>query len=171
MPYVYAQAKDSSERGLPMLRALFIEFPGDPGSWLVEDQYLLGTDILVAPLMEQGTIERDTYLPPGEWIDYQSGQTYTGGWHTIAGGEIPVVMLVRSGAAIPHMALAQSTAEMDWSELELVVFGAESKEARALVSLPTDNVLHEIVLNGKSGRFVVESNPLAELTTLTVRAP
>ena len=171
MPYIYAQARDSSERGLPMLRALFIEFPNDPGSWLIEDQYLLGTDILVAPLMEQGTIERDVYLPPGGWIDYQSGQTYTGGWHTITGGEIPIVMLVRSGAAIPHMALAQSTAEMDWSELELVVLGAESKEARALVSLPTDNVLHEIALNGESGRFVVESNPLAEHTSLTVRAP
>ena len=73
MPYIYAQAKDSSERGLPMLRALFVEYPDDPGSWLVEDQYLLGSDILVAPLMEEGTTGRDVYLPPGEWVDYQTG--------------------------------------------------------------------------------------------------
>ena len=52
MPYVYAQAKDSSERGLPMLRALFVEYPDDPGSWLVDDQYLFGSSILVAPLMD-----------------------------------------------------------------------------------------------------------------------
>ena len=40
IPYIYAQAKDCSERGLPMLRALFIEFPDDPGAWLVDDEYL-----------------------------------------------------------------------------------------------------------------------------------
>ena len=43
MPYVYAQAKDCSERGLPMLRALFVEYPKDPGAWLVEDEYLFGS--------------------------------------------------------------------------------------------------------------------------------
>jgi alpha-glucosidase (family GH31 glycosyl hydrolase) len=43
MPYIYAQAKDSSERGLPMVRALFIEHPNDPGSWTVEDEYLFGS--------------------------------------------------------------------------------------------------------------------------------
>ena len=43
MPYVYAQAKDSSEHGLPMVRALFVEFPDDPGSWNVDDEYLYGS--------------------------------------------------------------------------------------------------------------------------------
>ena len=66
MPYIYAQAKDSSARGLPMLRALFVEFPEDAGSWSVEDEYLFGSDILVAPLLETGTKGRDVYLPPGQ---------------------------------------------------------------------------------------------------------
>ena len=43
MPYVYAQAKNSSDRGLPMVRALFVEFPHDPGLWTVEDEYLFGS--------------------------------------------------------------------------------------------------------------------------------
>ena len=51
MPYVYAQAKDCSNRGLPMLRALFVEFPHDAGAWLVEDEYMFGSQILVAPLV------------------------------------------------------------------------------------------------------------------------
>jgi alpha-D-xyloside xylohydrolase len=171
MPYIYAQAKDASERGLPMLRALFIEYPGDPGSWLVEDQYLFGSDILVAPLMEEGTTGRDVYLPPGDWVDYQTGQAYAGGWHRIEGGEIPVVMLVRSGAVIPHIALAQSTADMDWSNLELVYFGEGEEEAHGLVCLPSDNVLHEVSLARESGgAFTLESNPLQGQATLTVRA-
>jgi alpha-D-xyloside xylohydrolase len=52
MPYVYAQAKDCSERGLPMVRALLVEFPDDPGAWLVEDEYMFGSQMLVAPLLE-----------------------------------------------------------------------------------------------------------------------
>ncbi|MDD7724805.1 MAG: glycoside hydrolase family 31 protein, partial [Bacteroidales bacterium] len=64
MPYVYAQAKDCSNRGLPMVRALFIEFPDDPGAWNVEDEYMFGSQILVAPLLESGT-ERTCYLPKG----------------------------------------------------------------------------------------------------------
>ena len=48
MPYVYAQAKDCSERGLPMVRALLVEFPQDKGAWLVEDEYMFGSQMLVA---------------------------------------------------------------------------------------------------------------------------
>jgi alpha-D-xyloside xylohydrolase len=169
LPYIYAQSKASSERGLPMLRALFIEYPEDPGSWLVEDQYLFGSDILVAPLMEEGTTGRDVYVPPGQWIDYQTGTAYAGGWHAIEGGEIPVVMLVRGGAVIPHIALAQSTSALDWSALELVPFG-DSKEVRGLVCLPSDGVLHEVVLDRDDGSFALEHNPLEGRTTLSVRA-
>src|SRR5208283_1308965 len=87
MPYVYAQAKDSSQRGLPMVRALFIEYPDDPGSWLVDDEYLFGSSILVAPLLEEGATARNVYLPPGNWIDYQTGTNYSGGWQKIAAGK------------------------------------------------------------------------------------
>jgi alpha-D-xyloside xylohydrolase len=110
MPYVYAQAKLCSREGYPMLRTLFFEYPDDPTAWLIEDQYLFGRDILVAPLMEN-VQSRDVYLPSGLWIDYQSGKTYEGaGWHHIFVGDIPIVMLVREGAAIPRIKLAQSTA-------------------------------------------------------------
>ena len=101
MPYIYAQAKDASERGLPMMRALFVEYPDDPGSWLVEDEYLLGSDLLVAPLLETGMTGRAVYLPPGKWIDYQTAKAYAGGWHQIAAGALPVVVLVRDGAVHP----------------------------------------------------------------------
>ena len=110
MPYIYAQAKDCSERGLPMMRALFIEFPNDPGAWLVDDEYLFGTDLLVAPLFENLT-KRDVYLPTGKWIDYQTGKVYSEGWHNIEAGKIPIVVMVRDGSVIPHIGLAQSTAQ------------------------------------------------------------
>lgn len=148
MPYVYAQAKDCSERGLPMLRALFVEQPDDPTSWLVEDEYLFGRDLLVAPLFEE-TTQRPVYLPPGQWVDYQTGKTYEGGrWHTIAAGEIPIVLLARAGAAIPRAAVAQSTADIDWSSLELAAFGLG--EVEGLVCLPSDGELRRVRVAGGS---------------------
>lgn len=137
MPYVYAQAKDCSNRGLPMVRALFIEFPGDPGAWNVEDEYMFGSQILVAPLLESGT-ERTCYLPKGKWIDYQTGKVYDGGYQTIKAGKIPCVILVRDGSLIPHVPVAQSTAEIKWDKMELKAYKASAKKCSGLVYKPGD---------------------------------
>lgn len=139
MPYVYAQAKECTEKGLPMLRALFVEFPDDPGAWKVDDEYLFGSQILVAPLLESGMTGRTVYLPEGKWIDYQTEKVYEGGWHRIEAGSLPIIMLVRDGSVLPHLKLAQSTAEMDWSKMSLKVYSADKKQAEGLVCLPADS--------------------------------
>ena len=139
MPYVYAQAKECTEKGLPMLRALFVEFPDDPGAWKVDDEYLFGSQILVAPLLESGMTGRTVYLPEGKWIDYQTEKVYEGGWHRIEAGSLPIIMLVRDGSVLPHLKLAQSTSEMDWSKMSLKVYSADKKQAEGLICLPTDN--------------------------------
>ncbi len=167
MPYIYAQAKQSSENGLPMLRALFIEYPNDPGSWLIDDQYLFGSDILVAPLMNDNANSRDLYLPPGNWIDYQTNEIYSGGWHHIEAGEIPVIMLVREGAAIPHAELAQHTRNINWGNINLMVFGDESSAA-GLICLPEDNVLHPVNLEKEGQDYQLTTNPLEGRVNFTI---
>lgn len=144
MPYVYAQAKDCSNRGLPMVRALFIEFPDDPGAWNVEDEYMFGSQMLVAPMMESGT-ERVCYLPEGQWIDYQTGKVYGPGYQTIKAGKIPCVILVRDGSLIPHVPVAQSTAEIRWDKMELKPYRAAAKRCRGLVFRPGDADVTEVV--------------------------
>jgi alpha-D-xyloside xylohydrolase len=168
MPYVYAQAKDSSDRGLPMLRALFIEYPDDPGSWLIDDEYMFGSNLLVAPMLEANTTSRNVYLPPGKWIDYQSRKTHEGGWHKIEAGEIPIVLLVRSGSAIPTIELAQSTAQMDWSNIKLSIFAADKEEATGLICLPADQTLRKLKLSARDGRYLVESDPMDGKAKLSV---
>lgn len=157
MPYIYAQSKHCTETGLPMLRALFVEYPEDPGAWLIDNQYLFGSDILVAPMMENGT-ERDVYLPGGKWIDYQTKEVYSPGWHRIKTGKIPAVILVRDGAVIPHIKLAQSTVDMDWSNLELVTFSS-GQTAKGFVCLPSDNKLQPVTLTGKANAYRLDSDP------------
>ena len=169
MPYVYAQAKDCSEHGLPMVRALFIEYPNDPGSWLVDNEYLFGSSILVAPLLHENATGRDVYLPPGTWIDYQTGKTCAGGWQYIEAGGIPAVLLVRDGTVLPQIKLAQSTMQMDWSKLELVVFAKNATTAKGLVCLPSDNVQHEVTLTKNGSSFQLANDPLAGKVAWSIR--
>lgn len=143
MPYVYAQAKDCSERGLPMVRALLVEFPDDPGAWFVEDAYMFGSQILVAPLLESGD-SRVVYLPRGKWIDYQSGKVYEGGYQTIKVGEIPCVILVRDGSLIPHAPLAQRTDQIQWDKVELKAYRADAQKCTGLLYKPGDAALQKI---------------------------
>ena len=143
MPYVYAQAKDCSERGLPMVRALLVEFPEDPGAWLVEDEYMFGSQILVAPLLESGD-SRTCYLPKGKWIDYQTGKVYEGGYQTIKVGEIPAVILVRDGSLIPHVPLAQRTDQIQWDKVEWKAYKADAKKCTGLLFKPGDTSLQRI---------------------------
>lgn len=152
MPYVYAQAKECTEKGLPMLRALFVEFPDDPGAWKVEDEYLFGSQILVAPLLESGMTARTVYLPRGKWIDYQTGKVYDSGWHQIEAGTLPIVMLVCDGSVLPHLKLAQSTAEMDWSKVNLKVYCADRDQAEGLICLPADNRLQTVKVDCRKGK-------------------
>ncbi len=169
MPYVYAQAKDCSDHGLPMVRALFVEFPADPGSWQIDDEYLFGSSILVAPLMHENEMSRDVYLPPGTWIDFQTGRDYSGGWHKIEAGVIPEIILVRDGTVIPEIKLAQSTMEMDWSQLDLMVFAKDATTARGSIFLPGGGALHELTVTKENGAFKLASDPAAGKISWSIR--
>ncbi|HEV3471179.1 MAG TPA: TIM-barrel domain-containing protein [Pyrinomonadaceae bacterium] len=160
MPYILAQAKDSSARGFPVLRTLFFEFPGDPTSWAIEDEYMFGSDLLVAPLMDEGSEGRAVYLPPGAWIDYQTGKAYRGAqWHDIEAGQIPVVLLVRDHAVIPHVRVAQSTDEIDWANVELRVFSTDDAAAEGLFTLPRGGV-ETLRLEAGRGTYALRADPL-----------
>ena len=159
MPYIYAQAQQSSAHGWPMLRALFLEYPDDPTSWLIEDEYLFGSDLLVAPMIEAGN-DRQVYLPPGSWIDYQTGKVYRGAqWLRIAPGRVPVVLLVKDHTVIPHAQVAQSTAEMNWKEIELRVFSTDRGAASGLFALPGESP-QTLRLESSPQGFALKDDPL-----------
>jgi alpha-D-xyloside xylohydrolase len=170
MPYIIAQAKDSSERGFPMLRTLFFEYPNDPTSWMIDDQYMFGSSLLVAPMFDEAA-SRKVYLPPGAWIDYQTGKVYEGArWHQITPGQIPVVLLVKDHTALPHLKVAQSTSELDWSNVELRVFSTDSSTASGLFALPDGN-LNTLRLESAPGGFALKNDPLARKVKWQITRP
>jgi alpha-D-xyloside xylohydrolase len=79
-PYLADLAQEASDRGLPLMRPMWLEFPQDPAAWDIEDQYMLGDRLLVAPITEPGARERTIYLPPdtrwrlGETVYDAAGQ-------------------------------------------------------------------------------------------------
>jgi alpha-D-xyloside xylohydrolase len=173
MPYIYAQAVECSRQGHPLLRTLFCEFPDDPTSWLIEDQYMLGSDLLVAPMFSNEPARR-VYLPPGTWFDYQSTHSYNGGaWVRIAPGPVPCVVLVRAGAAVAHAAVAQSTNELNWQDLELRVYAVDGAPAQGLVALPGDKANQLRLECDSGGDYRVIDDPLAGRVTWKIsrRAP
>jgi len=160
MPYIYAQAKDSSAHGYPMSRTLFFEYPNDPTAWTIDDEYMFGSSLLVAPLFEPGDM-RKVYLPAGNWIDYQSNKTYEGGkWHSITAGQIPVILLVKDHTVLPHLKVAQSTSEMDWNNVELRVFSSDNSPVSGSFTSPSTEVLGLNLENTGKG-YALKSDPLA----------
>ena len=68
-PYLHAQLDRASEEGLPAMRPLFVDFPDDDRAWAVDDQFMFGSDVLVAPVLEPGARGREVYLPAGRALD------------------------------------------------------------------------------------------------------
>jgi alpha-D-xyloside xylohydrolase len=102
-PYIASQMKEAHERGTPPMRPLFYDFPQDAASWDVDDQYMFGPDILVAPVLHEGERSRSVYLPSGAvWRDPYSGRTFEGGKRLIADAPLKrIPLFLRDGADIP----------------------------------------------------------------------
>ncbi|WP_138417501.1 TIM-barrel domain-containing protein [Sinomonas gamaensis] len=78
IPYLAHQARASIEHGTPLMKPLFFDHPSDPGVWERPLQWMLGEDLLVSPVTEEGATQWTTYLPEGEWVDVWSGQRHQG---------------------------------------------------------------------------------------------
>jgi len=77
--YLHVAAEEAVQKGTPIMRPLFFSDPADMATYLIDDEFLLGADLLVAPVVTEGAITRSVYLPCGEWRDAWSGDIHAGG--------------------------------------------------------------------------------------------
>lgn len=108
-PYIYTYAREAHDTGLPLMRALFFEYPNDRETFKLNGQFLFGKELLIAPVVEKGAVTKDVYLPEGEWINYHDGKTsYRGGqWITVDAPLEVVPVFVKKGSIIPTMPVMQ----------------------------------------------------------------
>jgi alpha-D-xyloside xylohydrolase len=101
-PYVMETMRAAHAEGLPPMRPLFLNFPGDEACWDVADQFMLGDDLLVAPVVTEGAVERPVYLPAGtRWLDAWTGASVAGGqWLTAAAPLHLIPVYVRDGGTL-----------------------------------------------------------------------
>ncbi|MEU0147940.1 alpha-xylosidase [Streptomyces sp. NPDC006288] len=122
MPYLYAAAVETHRTGVPMMRPLLLEFPDDPTARVADRQYLLGPDLMVAPVFsEDGSVEY--YVPEGTWTHLLTGETVTGpAWRRETHGFDSLPLLVRQGAVLA-LGADESRPDGAWLDgLELRVF-------------------------------------------------
>lgn len=100
MPYLWSAAVSAHREGVPMMRAMLLEFPGDPACDTLDRQYMLGDSLLVAPVFtEEGTV--DYYLPEGRWTHLLTGEIQVGGrWHRAKHDFSSLPLFVRPGSII-----------------------------------------------------------------------
>ncbi|MNI13249.1 Alpha-xylosidase [compost metagenome] len=123
LPYLYSLFYESTCTGLPIMRPLVLEYPKDRNTYHLSDQFLLGKDLLVAPIYEPGKQHRVVYLPEGIWFDYWTGTRYEGGAHIIAHAPLDVLPLyIRAGAILPQTQLMQHTGQAIWQELDIHLY-------------------------------------------------
>jgi alpha-glucosidase len=123
LPYLYTLFQEHTRTGAPVMRPLWFEYPDDARTYLIEDEYLVGRDLLVAPVVTESVTKRRVYFPAGDnWVDWWTGKTYEGGKD--AEVEAPLDRLplfARAGAVLPTQAVVQHTGEMTRAPLTLLV--------------------------------------------------
>ena len=124
MPYLWGAAQEAVTDGIPMMRAMLLEFPDDPGSVSLDRQYMLGSALLVAPVFAKSGVV-DFYLPPGTWTHYLTGETRQGGWHRDTHDVFSLPLYVRENTLLATGARSD-TVEYAYAEdavLELYALG------------------------------------------------
>jgi hypothetical protein len=152
LPLFYAAARENYETGEPLLRRLDLDYPQFPEA-RKEDQYLLGHNILVAPVVDGNSATnsdtpRPLWLPPGTWIDAWTGRNFVGPTHMVYMTPLnQTPLFIKSGAVVALAPEMQFTGEKPWNSMTLDVYpGVDAARA----TLYEDDTL---TVNYKNGRF------------------
>jgi alpha-D-xyloside xylohydrolase len=156
MPYLYAQAVAARDDGLPLMRAMMLEFPGDPATDTLDRQYMLGDSLLVAPVFTaEGTV--DFYLPEGRWTHLLTGEVQTGSrWHRATHDFLSLPLYVRPGAILPFGA-SDDRPDYDFTTGTTFRVYELADDARAVCRVPTMQGAEGIQLEVKRHGPVLEA--------------
>jgi alpha-glucosidase len=102
LPFLYTTLEEAHRTGIPLFRPLLLNYQDDPNTYNIDDEFMVGDDLLVAPIMKPDVTQRLVYLPAGSWYDYWTNKKYSGGTMITVDAPLETVpIFVRAGAMIP----------------------------------------------------------------------
>ena len=123
LPYLYAVIAQSREYGWPVIRPVFLAEPDNPELRGIDDCYLVGDSLLVAPVLKSGSTQRSVYLPRGTWYDYWTGEPLDGGMTVVTTAPLErLPLFVRAGTVLPLWPEMQYVGEKPVERLTLRVY-------------------------------------------------
>jgi alpha-glucosidase len=123
LPYLYDLMWKGEKDGLPVMRPLVMHYEKDKAVHEINDEFLVGENILVAPIVEQGKTYRAVYLPEGQWIDYWTKEVIDGVKYIIKEAPLDLCpMYIKAGSFIPNYPVQSYVGEIDVKELTLDVY-------------------------------------------------
>ena len=123
LSYNYTLAWEARSRGLPMMRAMWVHYPGDSIARGIGDQYLWGKDMLIAPVYKKGATGRKVYLPTGIWYDWWDNKEFSGGKYIEREVDLDIMpVFVRSGSIIPLDPSRQYTSQQVDEPIEIRIY-------------------------------------------------
>lgn len=130
LPFLYTTLEEAHRTGVPVFRPLLLNYQRDYNTLNLDDQFMIGTELLVAPILKPDMSSRSVYLPEGEWFDYWSGRKHAG--KTMIRADAPletVPMFVRAGSIIPLWPEMNYVGEKPATPLTFMIYADAAGEA------------------------------------------
>lgn len=170
MPFLYTTLEEAHRTGVPVIRPLLLDYQRDESALNLDDQFLVGRDLLVAPILKPDLTQRMVYLPQGTWYDYWTGKRYAGGTMIRADAPLETVPLyVRGGAIIPMGLEMSYTGEKPSDPLSFHIYADE--RGQAATSLYEDDGSSPAYKQGVFRRTAVTASSANGAMQLNIGAP
>jgi alpha-glucosidase len=169
LPFLYTTLEEAHRTGVPVFRPLMLNYQDDPNTYNLDDEFMIGEDLLVAPIVKPDITSRLVYLPKGIWYDYWTNKKYEGGTMIRADAPLETVpMFVRGGAIIPMAPEMKFVGEKPVDPITFAVYPDE--KGSASTTLYEDDGISPAYLKGASSRTSVEVKRLATGYVVNVKA-
>ncbi len=170
LPFLYTTLEEAHRTGVPLFRPLVLNYQDDPNTYNLDDQFMIGNDLLVAPVLKPDVTRRLVYLPKGTWYDYWTNKKYTGQSTILVDAPLDTVpMFVRGGAIIPAGPALNYVGEKPVDPITFSIYADENGSASG--TLYEDDGTSVGYRQGDFRRTSLRTERTAAGNTLTLAAP
>ena len=170
LPFLYTTLEEAHRNGTPLFRPLMLNYQDDPNTYNLDDEFMVGDDLLAAPIVKPDVTQRLVYLPKGVWYDYWTNEKYSGGTMVRVDAPLETVpMFVRGGAIIPTAPAMNYVGEKPFDPIIFAIYPDE--RGSAATALYEDDGLSPAYEHGAFRRTSVSMRRTTNGYVMKVSAP